>query len=178
MGGFTIVELLVVIVVIGILASISIVAYNGVQERARNAARVEEMQSWAKVFRLYKAEESRLPNVTSAWYCLGSGFPVGYGGVPRCRDYKVAGTGMNTDNISYPESENTALMAALKTVADVPKSDKKPVLSQHVGPYVDYNSTWGGNINQVFEGNECPEGTTTQWQPNTGVVICSIAIFD
>jgi len=33
-SGFTIVELLVVIVVIGILAAISIVAYNGIQERA------------------------------------------------------------------------------------------------------------------------------------------------
>lgn len=35
--GFTIVELLIVIVVIGILAAITIVAFNGVQERARMA---------------------------------------------------------------------------------------------------------------------------------------------
>jgi prepilin-type N-terminal cleavage/methylation domain-containing protein len=35
--GFTIVELLIVIVVIGILAAITIVAYNGVQTRAQNA---------------------------------------------------------------------------------------------------------------------------------------------
>ena len=35
--GFTIVELLIVIVVIGILAAITIVAYNGVQARARQA---------------------------------------------------------------------------------------------------------------------------------------------
>ena len=35
--GFTIVELLIVIVVIGILAGITIVAYNGIQNRARNA---------------------------------------------------------------------------------------------------------------------------------------------
>ena len=36
--GFTIVELLIVIVVIGILASIVIVAFNGIQERARIAS--------------------------------------------------------------------------------------------------------------------------------------------
>lgn len=34
-SGFTIVELLIVIVVIGILAAITIVAYNGIQERTR-----------------------------------------------------------------------------------------------------------------------------------------------
>ncbi len=33
--GFTIVELLIVIVVIGILAAITIVAFNGVQSKAR-----------------------------------------------------------------------------------------------------------------------------------------------
>ena len=36
--GFTIVELLIVIVVIAILASITIVSYNGVQNRAKNTA--------------------------------------------------------------------------------------------------------------------------------------------
>lgn len=36
--GFTVVELLIVIVVIGILAAITIVAYNGIQNRAINSA--------------------------------------------------------------------------------------------------------------------------------------------
>ncbi len=35
--GFTIVELLIVIIVIGILAAITVVAYNGIQARAHNA---------------------------------------------------------------------------------------------------------------------------------------------
>lgn len=34
-SGFTIVELLIVIIVIAILATISVVAYNGVQQRAK-----------------------------------------------------------------------------------------------------------------------------------------------
>lgn len=35
-AGFTIVELLIVVVVIAILAAITIVSYNGIQERAKS----------------------------------------------------------------------------------------------------------------------------------------------
>jgi len=46
--GFTIVELLIVIVVIGILAAITIVAFNGVQDKARTAAVQSDMTMAAK----------------------------------------------------------------------------------------------------------------------------------
>lgn len=52
--GFTIVELLVVIVVIGILASISVFAYNGVQAKARDATRTEHLQKIADAIKLYR----------------------------------------------------------------------------------------------------------------------------
>ena len=51
-SGFTIVELLIVIVVIGILAAITIVAYNGVQNRARATALADGLRKTEKAFRL------------------------------------------------------------------------------------------------------------------------------
>ena len=48
--GFTIVELLIVIVVIGILAAITIVAYNGIQNRAKtNAGQQTASQAVKKI---------------------------------------------------------------------------------------------------------------------------------
>lgn len=57
--GFTIVELLIVIVVIGILAAIAISAYNGSQERARAAAVSSGIKKIEKAFHLLAIEQSR-----------------------------------------------------------------------------------------------------------------------
>lgn len=59
--GFTIVELLIVIVVIGILAAIVIVAYNGVQQRARDARRLTDIQSVSKALQYYYADNGSYP---------------------------------------------------------------------------------------------------------------------
>ncbi len=55
--GFTVVELLIVISVIGILASIIFVAYNGVQDRARAAAITEGFKEINDGFQLMAVEE-------------------------------------------------------------------------------------------------------------------------
>ena len=60
--GFTIVELLIVIVVIAILAAISIVAYTGVQENARDTQRVSNAKSVIDAANGYYAEHGRYPS--------------------------------------------------------------------------------------------------------------------
>lgn len=61
--GFTIVELLIVIVVIAILAAISIVAYNGVQARTNNTAAATAAENVAKKLDIYNSINSSYPAV-------------------------------------------------------------------------------------------------------------------
>ena len=67
--GFTIVELLIVIVVIGVLAGLSVAAYNSIQRRAENVVRLVELRQWEKLFTLYAAKKRGLP-VCLVWRLL------------------------------------------------------------------------------------------------------------
>lgn len=61
-NGFTLVELLIVIVVLAVLATISVVAYNGVQDRARTAALQNDLSNARKQMELA--------------YALGGSYPA------------------------------------------------------------------------------------------------------
>jgi prepilin-type N-terminal cleavage/methylation domain-containing protein len=64
--GFTIVELLIVIVVIGILAAITIVAYNSVQQRAKVATVNSDLSSVAKLLALHEVDNGSFPATLAA----------------------------------------------------------------------------------------------------------------
>ncbi len=71
-SGFTLVELLIVIVVIAILATISIISYNGIQQRARNTQTVNAAHDYLTALQAYLAQNGSYPVVpTGPMYCLG-----------------------------------------------------------------------------------------------------------
>src|SRR5690606_31007093 len=77
--GFTIVELLIVIVVIAILAAISVAAYTGIQNRANDSAVHSDLANFAKLIELQKADLGTYPSsLTSS---MGFKFSKGSYGV-------------------------------------------------------------------------------------------------
>jgi len=69
--GFTIVELLIVIVVIGILAAITIVSFNGVTARANTTSAKSAASAVIKKAEAYNAEKARYP-ITAAELTTGA----------------------------------------------------------------------------------------------------------
>lgn len=67
--GFTIVELLVVIVVIGILATVTMVSYGGITKKANETALLSDLNGGTKQFELYKAENDSYPTSVNSNNC-------------------------------------------------------------------------------------------------------------
>lgn len=70
--GFTIVELLIVVVVIAVLATLPVAAYSGMQQRGRDTQRVSDMKAIVKGLEMYKTLNGNYPatnttNAISGW---------------------------------------------------------------------------------------------------------------
>lgn len=106
--GFTIVELLIVIVVIGILAAITIVAYNGIQQRAKVSTVTSDLSSATQQLSLYEVDAGSYP-ATLAALNSGQGLKASTG-----TTYQYTGSGntycltATNGTVSYKVS-NTAL---------------------------------------------------------------------
>lgn len=62
--GFTIVELLIVIVVIGILMTLVIVTFTGIQQKARNTKRTNDIKIFHSQVEAYFAQNAKYPSLS------------------------------------------------------------------------------------------------------------------
>jgi len=117
--GFTIVELLIVIVVIAILASITTMAYAGVRQRAANASSTTTIGSYVKALGLYKADKGVYPEdgtTTDVYRCLGENYPSGCGSIGA-----TTGCGLGTISNSASATFNNALRPYMNNVGVIPR---------------------------------------------------------
>ncbi len=166
--GFTLVELIIVIVVIGILAAIILVAYSGITTSANRASVASEAKQWAKLFEVYRAQKGSLPSLANGAYCLGTGFPTGY-----CRNAQASAPA------AYAESTGSPVITALSKVGTPPLNSKKWVVHNNVGPYLQVTSTtFVVNTFMSADSGECSKyGMVDKWHSTTTTaLLCSITI--
>ncbi len=125
--GFTIVELLIVIVIIGVLASITVVAYNGIQQRANNTSRISAAKEWYQILHTYLAQNGQYPvGSSNVHFCLGTGWPTNLDGNADEDCY------MQT-NVKHPSvTFNSALQAVSSSLPSFPKDKLTAVSSPQV----------------------------------------------
>lgn len=158
--GFTIVELLIVIVVIGILAAITIVAYNGVQNRATDTRRKSDITSIQKALEYYATANNG--------------------------QYPPSNNGSTTINAFWSTTADASwagLVTTMKPYANIPKdpiSTPNSWLGASDYNYSYYNATGAANCGgrvkyllvyklastpngPVVQGGTCPEGNQSDY---------------
>jgi prepilin-type N-terminal cleavage/methylation domain-containing protein len=149
--GFTVVELLIVVAVIGILATLTAVGFNGVQQRARNIARIDYARQQQDVLKILLIK-TKFDDViaamdhTNGWdrACMGTGYTdisVPADGRGDCAAF--AGT---------PYVSDTATFGVLLAKVAQPSMVKYPVARSTdgdvtYGPYV--NVEWADSTDVI-----------------------------
>ncbi len=125
--GFTLIELMIVVIILGILAAILIPRFMGAQERARCKAAVADVSIIREGLGLYFVEYGEFPQVAVTYNAL-AGFIAPYVSPPRdnvtftFEDYTSADPYddyvLNADIVNVPEPDN--VHATADTILSTP----------------------------------------------------------
>ncbi|PKL31628.1 hypothetical protein CVV43_02015 [Candidatus Saccharibacteria bacterium HGW-Saccharibacteria-1] len=139
-SGFTIVELLVVIVVIGILAAITIVSYVGISAKANDATIQSDSTNASKKLKLYYVEHDAYPSSLDS-----NGCPV-----PTDNNYCIKLTPGSSFSYNSESPYQTFTIEVTKLAKTYRTTDKlQPVA---VTPAASFATAWGNNDDEYGNG--------------------------
>lgn len=166
-AGFTIVELLIVVVVIAILAAITIVSYNGITNQTHDAAVQSDLVAMKKKIELFNAKYGRYPSgldVTVAF----AGFKASKG------SYAIAPT---TDHNLIYCMNGVNGVAVDYSIVSYSKSGKKFRITPN-RPAEEYTTAWTnqtiacddsmGDYTNNYRGYAAEDTTDGPWRAWTG----------
>lgn len=185
--GFTLIEVLVVVVILGILLGIGYLSWSGVTNRAFNTNILNSMTTYKNALEIYAAQEHTYPSVPSTGnYCLGtSAFTAAEVNalVPSASlPTTITAQGV-TDNPAYYCREINwtpqrhagypPLNKALASVATIPSGSdnakKQQVDAKSGGVFVLYDADPNDftktrvTVKGMMKGRTCPSGTVQSW---------------
>ena len=98
--GFTIIELVVVIAIIAVLASVVTALVVGYLAAARNGRRTSDISNYTKAMSMYYVDNGKYPGATGAMCCLGT--VANNGGDASCGNSCLANTDLQKYIPSLP----------------------------------------------------------------------------
>lgn len=137
--GFTIVELLIVVVVIAILAAITIVSYNGITNRANQSASKSTASSVQKKVELYQAELNVYPTAAQLT------------GATSDKSY----SGITTATFGTPDSTNGKSVVAYNTCGTSPNFTGATIDYWHYGATGGTATPSSTTMNRITVGTGC-----------------------
>lgn len=171
--GFTIVELLIVVVVMGILSSIGILAWGGAVTSSNNRARAADIKQWVSSFDNYKGRFGIWPtdllasDASTATVCLGS---FGAGSNNPTNNGKCGQYTSSTSPRYIPDSASASLNTEIAKIGKLPANSGpayKTGTLGIVGPVVYLSRSTNGGTGDItvtgkfigfFQGSSCPSG--------------------
>jgi prepilin-type N-terminal cleavage/methylation domain-containing protein len=165
-AGFTIVELLIVIVVIGILAAITIVAYNGVQNKAYDTTVQADLRNLSTRIEMFNVDNGKYAGGTTDLSTLG---------VKLKKDTYAMSPASQINFIYCSDSTSAATTYAIVAMS---KSGKKFIigdgrsLSEYAGAWGTGSSTTcsgiSASLDDSFSGYSSTDTITGPWRAWTG----------
>lgn len=135
--GFTLIELMIVIVVIAILATITIVSYSGVQQNARNMSRIQTVSALVDNLHIYQATNGKnalIGLLLNGDQCIGTAYPD-----------VDPGAGYSCRYVEY----NTSPVTTSSTPANNTLYNELSKLTNYNANYLPVTQTNFANVNKV-----------------------------